>query len=119
MIIEGLILAIVGDRNYTDYHAFQTIIDKVNSPIHAIVSGGAKGADTMAERYAMNNNIDMIIHVAEWDTHGKAAGPIRNRLIVNDADAMIAFLAPGSRGTANSIKLAQEKGIPVHIIHVS
>jgi hypothetical protein len=118
MIIEGLILAIVGDRNFVNYEWLKAVIDKVNSPIYCIVSGGARGADTLAERYAREHEIDMLVHPAHWDKYGKSAGYRRNKKIVKDADAMVAFLAKGSRGTKSSIDLANEKGIPVHIVHV-
>jgi hypothetical protein len=60
----------------------------------------------------------MIVHPALWDKYGKRAGYLRNQDIVDDADAMVAFLAPHSRGTKNSVGLANKKGIPVHIVHV-
>ena len=110
--------AIVGHRDFTDYRLFRSFVDQYEMDISCIVSGGARGADTLAERYAKECNIPFILHPALWDVYGKSAGPRRNKLIVADADKMIAFLAPGSRGTANSISLARQKGIPVYICPV-
>jgi len=111
-------LAIVGSRNFTDYKRLSRIVDKVKEQITLIVSGGARGADTLAERYAKERAIPYLIFPANWDEYGKQAGMLRNQEIVNNADGMIAFLAPESRGTRDSIKRAQIKGIPTHIVNV-
>lgn len=111
-------LAIVGSRNFTDYKRFSQIIDKVKTQVTLIVSGGARGADTLAERYAKEKAIPYLIFPADWDKHGKKAGMLRNQDIVDNADGMVAFLAPESRGTKDSIKRAERKGIPIHIANV-
>lgn len=111
-------LAIVGSRNFTDYKRFSRIIDKVQGDITLIVSGGARGADTLAERYAKEKAIPYLIFPADWDKHGKRAGMLRNQDIVDNADAMVAFLAPESKGTKDSIKRAEVKRIPIHTVTV-
>ncbi len=111
-------LAIVGSRNFTDYKRFSQIIGKIKGQITLIVSGGARGADTLAERYAKEKAIPYLIFPANWDKYGKQAGPLRNQDIVDNADTMVAFLAPESRGTKDSIKKAQAKRIPVHIVNI-
>lgn len=120
-------LGIVGYRNYNNYEEFKQvvnyIIDLYQQP-EAIVSGGhtdkygntKPGTDTLAWIYANENNIPIIEHDALWEVYGRAAGPIRNKLIVNDSSVLIAFVSPTSRGTLNSIKLAQEQNIIVHMI---
>lgn len=111
--------AIVGWRNMSDYDYFCKVVDQyyIGSMPHfdAIVSGGAPGADTLAEQYAKQHAISIIVFNANWEQFGRAAGPLRNKQIVEFADMMIAFLAEGSKGTANSISLAKSKGIPVFI----
>ena len=111
-------LAIVGSRNFTDYKRLSRIIDEVKGEITLIISGGARGADTLAERYAKEKAIPYLIFPANWDRYGKGAGILRNQDIVDNAEAMIAFLAPESRGTRDSIKRAQAEHIPVHIVNV-
>ncbi len=111
-------LAIVGSRNFTDPERLSRTVDKVQGDITLIVSGGARGADTLAEYYAKKKSIPYLIFPADWDKHGKKAGILRNQDIVDNADAMIAFLAPESKGTRDSIKRAQKKGIPVHIVNI-
>ena len=112
-------------RKYNNYEEFcqvvQYIIDLYQQP-EVIVSGGhvdkyghtKPGTDTLAWRYATENNIHMIEHNALWEVYGRGAGPIRNKLIVEDSNILLAFVSPESIGTLNTIKLAQEKGIVVH-----
>jgi hypothetical protein len=116
------IVGIVGSRNFNDYKLLCTVITnwiKENGSIKKIVSGGCKGADTLAEKYADENKIEFVVHNAEWDKYGKAAGPIRNKKIVDDVTHLIAFPEKISLGTANTIGLAKRKGIPIsiHIIN--
>jgi hypothetical protein len=111
-------LAIVGSRNFTDYKRLSRIVDKVKGQITLIVSGGARGADTLGERYAKERAIPYLIFPANWDKYGKKAGVLRNQDIVDNADVMIAFLVPESKGTRDSIKKARVKGIPTHIVNV-
>lgn len=99
-------LGIVGYRNYTNYEQFCIHINKIPG-IAMIISGGCQGADKLAERYALENNIPMIIHKPEWDKYGKSAGPIRNALIVSGSDMIIAFLHKDSKGTKDTIKKAK------------
>lgn len=75
-----------------------------------IISGGAKGADSLAKRYAIEHSIPIREHLPNWELHGKSAGYIRNKQIVDDCDFLVAFWNKKSKGTANSITLAEEAG---------
>jgi hypothetical protein len=119
---KDAILAIVGCRNYSEYSQFK---DKMNEwvqnnniNITTIVSGGATGADSLAEKYANENGIPMIIHNADWKKHGKAAGPMRNTLIVNECDMLIAFPSKNSKGTWNSVNKAKTQTKHVTIFNI-
>ncbi len=97
-------LAIVGGRDFTNY---ELLCEKIeNLQIDEIVSGGAKGADTLAKRYAEEHNIPYIEFPADWKKHKKAAGPIRNSEIVNYCDKLIACWDGKSKGTSDSITKA-------------
>ena len=118
-------LAIVGSRDFNDYKSCKSAILKtlaewnINvSEIEYIVSGGAKGADTLAEMFAKEYNIKMIIYNPDWKTLGKAAGILRNTDIVNEATHMIAFPSRFGKGTQDSISKAQIKNIPLKILFI-
>lgn len=110
---KGTRVGVVGIRRFYDYEAMKEVLD--GEEISLIVSGGAKGTDTLAERYAKEYNIPFIVHLPKWDKYGRAAGPIRNKLIVRDSDRIIAFWDGQSRGTKSTIELAEKAGKPVNI----
>jgi len=78
--------------------------------ITEIVSGGAKGADTLAEQFAKENNLPVKIFKPDWAKYGRGAGPVRNKQIVEYADKVIAFWDGESKGTKSSIDLAEKSG---------
>ena len=89
-------------------------------PCTLIISGGAKGADTLAKRYAAENNIPMKEFLPNWDTFGKSAGYLRNKEIVENCDGLVAFC---SRSEINQeprlkkiIDTAEILSKPVYII---
>lgn len=121
-------LAVVGSRHYTDYEDFCI---HLYDTIHAwgiklrdmvIISGGAQGADSLAERFARENDVQIEIFRADWKKHGRAAGPIRNKLIIEKADYVLAYPMRDSNdkcispGTMNSISLAKDKKIPCVVV---
>ena len=102
-------VAIVGSRNFTNYEFLKNTIiewkEENNIDIGTIVSGGAKGADTLSEQFAKEHGYKILIFKPDWNTYGKAAGPIRNT-------------TKTSVGTYDSIRKAKQKGIPVFIYNV-
>jgi hypothetical protein len=95
----------------------ESIYDAVEKlgPRDYVVSGGATGADYWGEVAAQNLRVSRTIHIPDWDEYGTAAGMIRNKLIIADADVVLAFFTDRSqsRGTVGSIGLAEKKNIPV------
>lgn len=102
-------VAVVGSRNFTDYNLVKETLDEIKD-ISLIVSGGARGADSLGERYAAEKGIPIKIFLPAWDVYGRSAGYRRNVQIVEAADIVIAFWDGLSRGTRHSINLAREKG---------
>lgn len=108
-------LAIVGSRilRETDDHLAQiTEIIRRHldfSIITEIVSGGARGADTLAEKFATQENIPFKLFAADWARFGKGAGPRRNQEIVDHCDKLIAFYIneQKSTGTKDSVRRAK------------
>lgn len=79
----------------------------------AIIEGGAPGADASAATFGKQHGIPVMTFKPDWDQYGRAAGPIRNREMLERGkpDMVIAF--PGGRGTADMIEAANEAGVPV------
>lgn len=108
-------ILVAGSRNFYDYNEFKYVMDYTHNKYHIteIVSGGARGADTLAERYAKENNIPIKIFPAKWDIYGKSAGFIRNaemhNYLINYEDRMcICFWDGESRGTQHNFKLSKD-----------
>lgn len=78
-----------------------------------IISGGARGVDTVAIDWAVVNWLTFVEFSADWSRYGKAAGYIRNKHMLTEGkpDVVVAF--PGGKGTANMVKLAENAGVPV------
>jgi hypothetical protein len=114
----GVWLAVVGSRGFTDYQKLTNTLDEFRSkhPIKGIISGGARGADSLAQRYAEERNIRTQIFLPDWDKHGKIAGILRNQDIVDACNVLIAFWDGKSRGTKDSINKAKKKGKEVFVI---
>jgi hypothetical protein len=101
-------LAVIGSRSFKDYDLLKACLKGL--AISEIVSGGAAGADRLAERYAAEHKIPIRVFTANWEKFGRAAGPIRNKEIVDYADKVIAFWDGRSPGTRRSIRLAERAG---------
>ena len=80
-----------------------------------IVSGGARGADTLAEQWAQRNSVPCQVFKPDWKRHGKAAGILRNTDIVNNCTHMLAFPSRRGKGTQDSIKKARRAEKDVHV----
>lgn len=114
-----MILAVVGGRDFDNYKLLESTLDKLceKMEIDTICSGGAKGADTLAELYAKKRDIETKIFLPDWEKYGKRAGPLRNAKIINYSDKCVAFWDKKSRGTKSTIDLAIEDGVPIKIVH--
>jgi len=112
-------IAIVGGRDFDDYDLLtKSVIKHYDiTEIDGIVSGGAKGADSLAERYAKEHGIYMKVFPAEWDLYGKSAGFRRNVRIITSSDIVFAFWDGHSKGTKHSIDIAKKQNKILHIIN--
>ncbi len=82
-----------------------------------IVSGTAKGADKFGESYARIRGYECRQYPANWDLYGKRAGYMRNVLMAQNADALIAIWDGESRGTQHMINIASDNGLAVRVTH--
>ena len=121
--METVQLAIVGSRIYGElyYPLFKGIVDRfINDrypvKIIVIVTGDEpNGIDSLAARYAKENNYECIVFKARWDLYGKSAGPRRNTDIVNLADEMLAIPSKSSIGTKDSMRKMQAVNKPLFV----
>jgi hypothetical protein len=114
-------LAIVGYRKFNDWNKFKEHVDEYvlkHGMPEFIISGGASGADSLAERWAKIHKIPMLIMFPEWKKYGKFAGIRRNADIVRECTHMIAFPSEKGRGTQDSIKKAEKEGKIIKVIEV-
>ena len=113
---------IAGTRTFNDYEFLKErcsffLKNKKPSEIQ-IISGGARGADSLGERFAEEKGYALRLMPADWDRYGKSAGYIRNTEMADVADALIAFWDGKSRGTMHMINIARERGLVVRIVCV-
>jgi hypothetical protein len=109
-------LAIIGSRSFTNFEYLSSILTEYASEISEIISGGATGADNLAEQWAKAHNIPITVYPADWTRYGRSAGPRRNHDIIINCDKCIAFWDGESNGTGHAIGLCTKYKKPVHII---
>lgn len=108
-------LGVVGSRNFDHYSILKE--ELTNYDVCCIVSGGAKGADSLAKQYANTYNIQIVEYLPQWEVFGKKAGFIRNQLIVDNSDEVIAFWDGESKGTLSTIELCKKANKKVKVIN--
>lgn len=110
-------ILVCGGRKYADLHALFKVLDQL---LHqgaegaaCVITGGAPGADSLAERWAKHRGIPLMVMPALWEKLGPSAGPIRNGWMIEfgKPDVVIAF--PGGAGTKNMVARAKLAGIEV------
>ena len=112
---------IAGGRSFGDYqllkeHCLAVLQDKLRTHHVIIISGHARGADTLGERFAKEVGLDCELHPAQWREYGRGAGLIRNAEMAKRADALIAFWDGKSKGTKHMIDIATERNLPTRVI---
>lgn len=114
----SITLAVCGGRELDDWALVREALDSIHESdgVDRLVTGGCRGADKLAEDWASLNLVDTDIYEANWEQHGKGAGPIRNQemLDLGKPDMLLAF--PGGRGTSDMTKRALKSGIRVAIV---
>jgi predicted Rossmann fold nucleotide-binding protein DprA/Smf involved in DNA uptake len=111
-------VAIVGSRNYPHEDLVREFVRRLmaRDPKLVIVSGGARGPDSWAETEARRHSVPVDIIPADWDTHGRRAGILRNSTIVARSERVIAFWDGKSNGTMDTVRKAKAQGKKVVVI---
>lgn len=110
-------IGIVGGRDFSDKSLFAKEMRKIwkQHTFVCVVSGGATGADNLAEKWARHKKVECVVHLPK--DKSKAYEYIqRNKRIVEDSDFLVAFWDGESKGTKSTIEFAEKKGIPVHAV---
>lgn len=106
---------ICGGRDFTDRDRGFAALDLIHAGrgLTFVIEGGARGADAIAFQWANSRCVHGWHMPADWATHGKAAGPIRNQDMLDRGkpDLVIAF--PGGAGTADMVRRARAAGVEV------
>jgi len=104
-------ILVCGGRDYNDTNKINQTLTEL-AP-NCVIHGGARGADILAAQWAKSKGIPAVEVLANWDYYQKAAGPIRNKWMLEFCEPDIVVAFPGGRGTANMIEQAEAKGIKV------
>lgn len=107
-------LAIIGSRNCPPID----IASHLKYIPDTIVSGGAIGADTYAKEFAIKHNLKLIEFLPDYEKYGRKAPLVRNKLIVENCDCLIAFWDGKSRGTKYTLDYATKLGKPTKIVQI-
>jgi len=108
-------LAIIGSRTITSCDE-RTIIKYIRKETTAILSGGAKGVDAIAQAIAASRGIPFVEILPDYARYGRQAPMIRNCEIIRQADYVLAIWDFQSRGTAHAIACCIKEGVPVRIL---
>jgi aspartokinase-like uncharacterized kinase len=108
---------VCGGRDFYDQAAVFSALDDLEAK-HGelvVIQGGASGADLVARNWCFRHQsrVRMINEPADWKAHGRAAGPIRNSLMLTEHKPDLVLAFPGGRGTADMVRKAEAAGVPV------
>ena len=115
-------ILICGDRKWSN---FQVILDELakehkREPVEVIIHGAAEGADTLGGYAAERLGIPVLPFPADWRTHGRAAGPIRNRTQFKEGRPTLGLafhdFLDNSKGTKDMVEVMRAAGVPVRVI---
>ena len=117
-MIKSAKVIVAGGREFNDYEKLVRNLDIILSRIEnvEIVSGGARGADRLGERYAREKGLALKQFPADWDKHGKSAGFRRNEEMAAYCTHVIVFWDTKSNGTKHMIDIAKKRNLPLRII---
>lgn len=112
---------VCGGRDFRDVTAVYHALDQLDAryPITHLIQGGARGVDEIAAQWAEARHKELRTFPAHWDLHGKAAGPIRNKQMLEEGHPEIVVAFPGGRGTENMVQLAEKAGVHVHKVEIT
>lgn len=120
--MDNFKVIIAGSRGFSNYKLLREqcnkfLREKRKTSNIIVVSGHARGADTLGEKYAQDEGFTLEIYPAQWKKFGKRAGYRRNEQMAEVADALIAFWDGSSKGTKHMIDIMNEKNLLVRVVN--
>ena len=110
---------VAGSREIRDIDLVFFAMASSKFPIRTVISGGARGVDTLGEQIAKKYNINLEIYPADWNTHGKSAGYKRNELMASKAEGLVAIWDGQSRGTKHMIDIAKRYQLKIYVYNIT
>lgn len=106
---------VCGGRDYYDRETVWAVLNDQNKHgiIQCVIQGGARGADHLGRLWAEQHDVDVEEYAADWQKHGRRAGPIRNQRMIDEGKPNMVVAFPGGRGTADMIRRARLAGLPL------
>ena len=119
--MDNFKVIIAGSRGFSNYKLLREqcnkfLREKRKTSNIIVVSGNARGADSLGEKYAQDEGFTLEIYPAQWKKFGKRAGYRRNEQMAEVADALIAFWDGSSKGTKHMIDIMNEKNLLVRVV---
>lgn len=114
----GVRVLVCGSRDWTDTTAIEKELRLLPAG-SVVIHGDCRGADRIAGQVALNLGLEVQAFPADWETHGRAAGPLRNArmLVEGRPDTVLAFheALEASRGTKDMVRQARKAGVTVKV----
>lgn len=111
---------VCGDRNWTNRESICEHLQTLKAMGYdTVIEGEARGADTIAREEAQQLGMVVEPHPAQWELYGRAAGPIRNKEMLDSGPELVLSFhhdISQSKGTANTVFQAQEMGISTIVV---
>ena len=111
-------VVIAGSRDITDYDILLKAIKECPFEITEVISGRARGVDTLGEKYAEDYGLKLHLFPADWKKYRNAAGPIRNAQMADFADVVLCVWDGKSSGTKDMMNQAKKRGLPLYVFKV-
>jgi len=106
---------ICGSRDFLDGQAAFRFLDSLRTQPTLVISGAARGADTIARAWAIHRKIPLQEYPADWKLHGKGAGFRRNLEMLDACEVVVAFWDGSSPGTQHTLREAQARKLPIYL----
>ena len=113
-------IIVAGGRDFSDYELLKEKLDELigeNKEDLEIVSGMARGADTLGVQYANERGYKIKKFPAQWDKYGKSAGYKRNEEMAKYSDTSVCFWDGNSKGTKHMIDLSNKYGLKTFVVN--